>query len=149
MAQFISSLKGKFENFLDIGTGSGILAMIAAHYGAKKVYALDIDKEALKIANENFRLNGFHSIHARVADVKKARGKKQFDFVVANLITKELILARRPLLSFVKPGKFLAVSGISRENFYAFKRAVRGLPLRCLKVKEGKEWIAALYKRNK
>lgn len=148
MAQLIASLKGKFETFLDAGTGSGILAMVAAHFGAKEVSAFEIDPQALKTAQQNFDMNGFRSIASRAADIKKVKGQRQFDFVAANLITKELISAKDALLSFVRPGKFLAVSGISRENFYALKQAFRGLPLRCLKVKEGKEWVAVLYQRH-
>ncbi len=103
---------------LDIGTGSGILALVGAKLGAKKVVATDIDPLAVKTARDNIHLNNqekFITVHE--SNLLDLTFETQFDLVVANIITNA-ILELIPELSLVlKPeGKFIA-SGIIEERF--------------------------------
>ena len=148
MAQLISSVKGKFGNFLDVGTGTGILSLIAHKCGADEVFAIDNDRECIKVARKNFAVNHYPATNLKAADVKTYKPKGQFDFVAANLMTQDLIRLKRKLCSLVAPGKFLAVSGISKENFSWLKKEYEALPLKRLKTLEGKKWVAVLYKRT-
>ncbi len=149
IAQFVGRYGRRAESFFDIGTGTGILSLIALRCGVRQVYAVDIDKNTVTTAKRNFTVNGYSAGLVKCQDIRKIRGRRRyaFDFVAANLITRELINTRKNILSFVKPGGFLAASGISLENFSFFKKAFATLPLRAVKVKKGKEWVAVLYRR--
>ena len=149
MAQLIERCRGRFQNFLDIGTGSGILAILAFVNGARSVLALEVDKSCVAVAKKNLSANGYRFATIKGIDAAQFKSQKRFDFVAANLISHDLIRLRRKILFFVYPGKYLAISGISKENFPALKKAFRQLPLRCLKIEKGKQWVAVLYKRKK
>jgi ribosomal protein L11 methyltransferase len=98
----------------DVGTGSGILAIAAAHLGAVKVEATDNDPLAVKIALENINLNGVgERVSAIESEVPPAG---TFDIVVANILA-DVILGMRDLLKgAIKPGGLLIASGIINER---------------------------------
>ena len=148
MAELIEESKGKFESFLDIGTGTGILSLVAFNNQALEVSAVDIDRRCLSAAKNNIRENGYAFKEFFLTDIKHFPKKRQYDFVAVNLITFELIRGKRKSVSLIKPGQYLAVSGIMQENFGGLKKAFRDLPLRCLKIKTGKQWVAVLYKKT-
>ena len=148
MAQLIDESRDQFDSFLDIGTGTGLLSLVAYRCGARDVCAIDIDPESIRVAHRNVEANGYRLPDARVVDFKKFKSKKYFDFVAANLVTHDLIAMRRKITSRVKPGKYLAVSGISLPNLRKLRKAFRDMPLRCCRVLKGKEWAAVLYQRT-
>lgn len=145
MVQFVEKLKGKCGTVLDIGTGTGILAIAAEKMGAEAVQAVDISPDAVKIAKENVRMNGCGSIGVKIADVKHFAAKERFDLVLANLATDDLIRLKRKIFSLVKKGGYLAVSGISIPNYQLLRNAYASLRLRCLKVGKAKGWTAVLF----
>lgn len=147
VTELIEQCRGRFESFLDIGTGTGILSIVALHCGAQRLEAMDINRDCLKTAKANLRLNGYHLKNFLRADIRTFREKKQYDFIAANLFTQDLIEAGKKIISLVKPGKYLAVSGISIDHLPLFKRAFAKFPLKCLKIKKGKAWVAVLYKK--
>ena len=147
MAQFIERTRGKFGSFLDLGTGTGILAMIAEKCGIKDVKGIDICKDAVKVARKNCIENDCSYVDITLGDAQKYQTKKQYDFVAANIITQELIRMADKIVSFVKPGKYLAVSGISSNNYDIFRQAYSRYPLRCIKIEKGEGWVAILYKK--
>ncbi|MDD3375553.1 MAG: 50S ribosomal protein L11 methyltransferase [Candidatus Omnitrophica bacterium] len=146
MAELVEQKKDKFSSFFDIGTGTGLLALVALHNGAKDVLAIDFNQDCVKSAKENFEVNKSKALIQK-ADIGEFKIKKVFDFVAANLITHDLTKFKRELVSFVGPRGFLAISGISLENLSLIKETFRALPLRCIKIKRGKQWVALLYKR--
>jgi len=147
MSQFIERMKNHFDSFLDIGTGTGILTILALKYGATNTRSLDIDPPSIHMAEENLSNNGFLNCDLRILDIGSCKIRKKYDFVAANLITHDLIKFKKKILSFVKMHKYLAVSGISLENLNFFSKAFSSSSLRCLKIKKGKTWAALLYKR--
>lgn len=148
MSRLVERCENRFKSFLDVGTGTGLLSLVALKCGAKTICAVDIDKDCVKSAQENFAINGYSKDNIKQGDIEKLKSKKHFDFVAANLITHDLIRLKKILVSFVAPGGFLAISGISLENLVNIREAFRPLPLRCLKIKKGKQWVAILYKRK-
>jgi ribosomal protein L11 methyltransferase len=150
MAEFIQELEGRFERLLDIGTGTGILALVALKCGVKEVTAIDIDDMCVDASQANFKAND-HSFVGVIlhSDLAAFKPTQSFDFVCANLVTHDLITMKRKIFSFVKPGGWLAVSGISLENLPQLRKAFACLPLRCVKIKKGKSWTAVLFKRTK
>ncbi len=147
-ARLIEKYAGKFQSFFDLGTGTGILAMVALKNGALDVYGVDIDPSAIKIAQQNLKNNGYPESLLDVADIKDLKmRRKKYDLVAANLITHDLIRLKKKIVSFVKKGHYLVISGISAENFPLIKKSFKDLPIRCLKIVKGKKWVAVLYKK--
>ncbi len=150
MAVLIERCRGRFESVLDVGTGTGILSLVALSCGACKVRAIDFNPDCIRVAKANFRTNGYKTGGLAVGDIHcyTDTQKRQYDFVAANLVTHSLIKSGRTLVSLVRPGQYLAVSGVSLENFRHFRKSFQRHPLRCLKVVKGKEWAAFLYRKT-
>ena len=107
------------ESVLDLGCGSGILALSALLLGAERAEGVDIDEIAVKTAIENGKLNGFcepqYKIHC--GDMtEKVTGK--FDIVVANIVADVIILFCKTAKMFLEKNSVFIVSGIidTREN---------------------------------
>lgn len=104
-------LKKKGLSVLDVGTGSGILSILAGRMGAGEVLGVDTDEVAVEAARENVRRN-------RVSDVVKVRKggiraiRRQFDVVVANIDLKGLQRMRQALLRHLKRKGLLVLSGL-------------------------------------
>jgi ribosomal protein L11 methyltransferase len=146
MAQFIEDRRWDFKSFLDIGTGTGILALVAIKYGAQDVRGIDIGALSVKAARDNMKVNQSY-FQVVKSDIKKYQPKMKFDFVAANLITEDLIEHAQKIISLVKEGGLLAVSGISLDNFEKLRNAYSLLPLKCLKISKGRQWSGILYQK--
>lgn len=146
MAGFVEEQEG-FQSFLDVGTGTGILAILASLVGGGQIDAIDIDPQSVRAARENLRGNRVKNVRVFCADLDKWRCRKKYDFVAANLVTYDLVRFGKKLVQLVKPGKFLAVSGISLKNLSVLRRGFKDLPLRPVKTVRGKEWAALLYQK--
>ena len=96
------------RTLLDYGCGSGILAIAALKLGAGDTLGIDIDPAALAAANDNATRNG---VNLRIAHSASAP-EGQFDLVVANILTNPLKLLAPLLVSRVKPGGRIALSGV-------------------------------------
>ena len=147
MAQLIESKQGSFKSFLDVGTGTGILSLVAYHYGAEEICAVDYDEFSMKAARVNFQLNKSQGIILRQADIANFRPGKHFDFVAANLITFDLIKLKAHLIRLVDKGGHLAVSGISLDNAAYFRRNFASSKVQLKKIREGRKWAAFLYQK--
>jgi len=148
MSQLIERFRGRLGDFLDVGTGTGILSIIALKCNANKVLGIDIEGDALKTAKENFVNNKCADYQLKKIDLAAMKISKKYDFVAANLISHDLIKYSSRIISLVKPGKFFAVSGISLDNFSLVKDSFKRFSVRCLKILKGKEWAALLYQKN-
>ena len=100
----------------DVGTGSGILAIIAAKLGAAYVSAIDVDPDAIENARENIVRNDVGSIvDAHVRDISDA-SLTPADVVTANLTGSLLERHARQLTKLVKPGGALIVAGFTVDE---------------------------------
>jgi len=106
---------------LDVGCGSGILAMAAARLGARPVVGLDIDEEAVDAARDNLERN---DLSGRVSYARKSPSDldRRFDLVVANMLAPTLLELRDALLGSVAPGGGLLLSGVTLERADSFLR---------------------------
>lgn len=148
MAQFIESHKGRFKSFFDVGTGTGLLALIALKCGAKEICAIDFDQDAVAAAKQNFKINGYGPKGILSVDIEKYNAKKKFDFVAANLITRDLIKYKKKILILVARGGFLAISGIMEENYSEIRKAFNLKSLKCARIQKKGQWVGLLYKRS-
>jgi len=134
-------------DFLDLGTGSGILAIAGRVLGARRVDALDFDADSVRIAKENVRANGGTHIVVKRNDVTAWIPARTWDVVIANLFSSILVKAAPAITAAVAPGGALVLSGILRtqeEEVLAAYRP-RFVPERI--VHKGK-WVAVLASRS-
>jgi ribosomal protein L11 methyltransferase len=102
---------------LDLGTGSGVLALAARRFGAKHIVATDFDPAAVRTARQNEALNfPTPQIRWRRADVKRLAEKPRHDLVLGNLFSGILVEAARQITAAVAPKGKLWLSGILREQ---------------------------------
>ncbi len=101
---------------MDVGTGSGILAIAAAKLGAKPVLAIDIDPDAVKVAKENVALNGVgEPVRVVCGDLVKGESMA-CDLAVANIVADAICMLAEPLTRHLQKGGLLLCSGIIRER---------------------------------
>lgn len=126
---------------LDLGTGSGILAIAAARLGAGRVVASDIDPVAREAAEENVRANAVSSI-ITVMDGDDAWGLGPYDLVMANLTAEDLRALLPRIKEVLAPNGCAILSGIlvSRESMVADALSQVGLPV--AERRELGEWVA-------
>jgi ribosomal protein L11 methylase PrmA len=98
---------------LDLGTGSGVLALAARVFGARTISAIDFDANAITTARRNESLN-FRSrrVHWEVADVKRLGALPRYLLVVANLFSGILVEAAPRIARVLQPGGELWLSGV-------------------------------------
>jgi ribosomal protein L11 methyltransferase len=132
------------ESVLDVGTGSGILAMVALRLGARAALGIDHDPEAIECAREYAIMNGFGAeLELRVAALEDLE-PRQFDLVLANL-DRRTLLGYFPLLAaFLAPQGRLLVSGLLREEYQEVEAALAATGWEARSVSEQEEWMALM-----
>ena len=136
------------RSFLDIGTGSGILAIAAAKLGYSPVHALDFDPEAVRVARANARANGVHKMLriARENVMKRPVSPvRQYDLICANLIAPLLISARRRLVAQLNPGGRLVLAGILKSEFPRVEKIFAKVGLKLAASQIGNEWRSGSF----
>jgi len=132
---------------LDVGTGSGVLALAAAALGARVAIAFDPDADAVFVAAGNRRL---HSFGGRVlllaSSIDAITG--EFDLVLANLLPDEFSTIRSQAAARVKQGGRLILSGIPREREAESLTAVRSRRWRLTGRRAENEWISLSLERD-
>ncbi len=128
---------------LDAGTGSGILALAAAHFGAGWVLAIDNDPKAVSTARENAARNHIATVKFVVADVQRTT-KGTFDIIAANLYSELLIAVLPRFRRSLAPGGHLILSGVLRQQEPTLTRALRSRGFRILETRRRGKWIALL-----
>lgn len=108
----LSKIDVRGARVLDLGTGSGVLAMAAAFRGAREVLAVDIDRDAIDAARESAALNRLPiAVEWRVADFRAGLPGAPYDLVLANLTGGMLIASAAVIMSLVAPEGTLVASG--------------------------------------
>ena len=112
------------QRVIDIGTGSGILAIVAAHMGAKEVLATDLDAVAVRVAAENAALNGFgDKIDCRCGDLLDVVDVSG-DVVIANIIADVILMLAKPVRERIVPNGVFICSGIAIDRREDVRRAL-------------------------
>jgi ribosomal protein L11 methyltransferase len=132
---------------LDLGTGSGILAMAAVQLGAGRVCAVDIDPQAVEVARENLALNGLaEQVECSTTPLESMTGS--FDVILANILAEELIRLAPFLAERLNPGGSLVLSGILAEKEGLVRSGFADQPLTHLTTLQAGEWVALHYRKN-
>ncbi len=127
--------KSRVETVLDIGTGSGVLAIAAVKSGVNRAVASDIDADSIRIANENAKNNRtgkrMKLLVATGANRAAIRNAGPYDVVLANILARPLIQLAADIAALVRPGGRVVLSGLLTHQEPSVRAAYgnRGLRL--------------------
>jgi ribosomal protein L11 methyltransferase len=140
---------GAKQSFLDIGTGSGILAIAAAKLGYKPVEAFDFDPESVRVARANARQNAVRIPFAQ-QDLTQVplRSATRYDVVCANLMYDLLLAQSKRILNRLQPDGLLVLAGILQTQFPAVRAAYEAAGLKLTETTVEKEWQSGAFVRK-
>ena len=141
---------------LDVGTGSGILAIISLMYGIKHAVGTDLDPCAVEAVRENMEVNNIASesfemmIGNIITDkaVQDKVGYEKYDIVVANILADVLVPLTPVIVNQLKPGGIYITSGIIDNKEQTVRDAVEAAGLEVLEVTYQGEWVSVTAKKN-
>ncbi len=132
------------DRVLDVGTGSGSLALAAARLGAREVLGVDLDPVAVRVANENIARNGLEAVvTARVGDLLEGVSMCA-EVVAANIIADAVILLSKAVRAHIAPGGVFLSSGIIRDREADVLAALSGAGFFVERVQYQGEWVAVI-----
>lgn len=135
---------------LDVGSGSGILSIIALMYGAKKAVGTDLDPCAIEAVRQNMETNGirkedFTMMIGNIITEKEIQDKVGYlcyDIVVANILANVLVDLTPVIIEQMKPGGIYITSGIIQEKEETVAEAVRKVGLEIIEITRQGEWVS-------
>lgn len=133
---------------LDLGTGSGILAIAARTLGAKRVEAGDFDPHAVRTAKENVKANGVDRVIVRKMDVRTWQPARTWEVVAANLFSGLHLEVAPKFAQAVAPGGKLIFSGILREQEDEVTSAIQQAGFAIEKLVRKGKWVSGLATRR-
>lgn len=137
---------------LDVGTGSGILAIAAAKLGAASVYAIDNSSVAVESARANAEMNGLSEpiqvVLGVLDEVEAARMAGQYDLVVANIIAHIIGSIAQQLAQTLAPDGLLVVSGIIEARRADAEQPLLAAGLELVEQCMIEDWLALVYRRK-
>ncbi len=149
--EFLEHLVPRFDgaelNALDVGTGSGILAIALAKMGAASVVALDNDPTALRVARGDVKVNGVEG-RIRLANCRVENLDECFGVVVANLTAETIIDLADALEDRVADRGYLVLSGILKLKAGQVRRRFAPVSFVLLRQTREKEWVTLLFKKK-
>ena len=144
------NIKGS-ERVLDMGCGSGILAICASKLGARSCSAYDLDPDAVRVARENVEANGADNITCGTSDLFKSVDLSQgrYDLILANIVA-DIILRMLPEMDayLAENGKII-LSGIIESRAEEIYKALTENGYRAVMQKQENDWLAILAERAK
>ncbi len=143
--QALAELRPEGE-ILDLGTGSGILAIAAAKLGARRVLALDVDPVATDVARANVVQNGVGAV-VRVATGDLSAAPGPFDLVLANILAAPLIATAPALAGRLAPSGAAVLSGLLADEAAGVAAAYEAEGLTRVALLEEAEWAALVLTR--
>ena len=135
---------------LDVGTGSGILAILSLMFGAKHAVGTDLDPCAVEAVAQNCEVNGidksqFDMMIGNIIDDKTVQDKVGYgcyDIVVANILADVLVPLTPVIVNQMKPGAVYITSGIMDDKEDTVRKAVEAAGLKVLEVTYQGEWVS-------
>jgi ribosomal protein L11 methyltransferase len=108
----------RFARVLDVGAGTGVLAIAAAKTGSRIVVGTDIDPVSVRISRENARINRAHArfVHAAGLDARAVRAGAPYDLVFANILARPLVELASDIRRALAPDGFAILSGLLRTQ---------------------------------
>ncbi len=124
----------RFAKVLDVGAGTGVLAIAAARTGSRLVLGTDIDPVSVRIGRENAKLNQVRArfVHANGLAERSVQAGAPYDLVFANILARPLVWLSSDIRAALKPGGLAILSGLlrSQERFVRGAYLARGFRVR-------------------
>ena len=133
------------DSVADIGTGSGILSVLAKKLGGGKIYGCDIDETVIDVCKENAKVNGITDITFELNSANKI--KEKFDFVCANILHFVLAEIMGDLKNIMKPNALMSLSGILDEKKEMVLSAIERENLKIIETISQDQWISYIVQR--
>lgn len=133
---------------LDVGCGSGILAICASKLGAKECFAYDIDPVAVKVARENVKDNEVSNITCDVSDLLKGVMPQKYDVITANIVADIIIRMLPDIGKFMHSETVLVISGIIDERLTDVNKAICENGFSIIEELHENGWCALSLKKN-
>jgi ribosomal protein L11 methyltransferase len=139
----------RFARVLDVGTGTGVLAIAAARTGSKQVIGTDIDADAVRIAEENAALNGAHARFIRANGLANGavHAGAPYDLVFANILARPLIGLAQDIRGALAPGGAVTLSGLLRSQARAVRAAYLARGFRLVRRLDLDAWTTLVMER--
>lgn len=146
MLEYLLELPLKGEHVLDMGCGTGIVAIMAAKRGATRVIAIDNDTWAVANAKDNIRVNNTPDITVEQGDASTLPESPTFDLILAN-INRNILLNDMPAYrQALRAGGIIVFSGFYIDDLPAIEAAAHQLRLTKISFKEKNRWVAAAFR---
>lgn len=142
---------GRAVSLLDVGCGSGILAIAAAKLGYAAVTAFDFDPVAVRVAQKNCRIN---RVEKKVAVTRKdltkvpLNSREKYNVVCANLMAPLLIAERERILNRLAAGGTLILAGILATEFESVRDRYESAGMQLIGEKSEREWRSGAFRRE-
>ena len=140
-AKLIDKYLKKDGTVLDLGTGSGILAIIAKKLGSGTTEAIDIDKLAVDVAQDNCRINACDEIECHTGELKDAY-RSDYDLIVANIIADIIAAIAGDIPARLADGGLFICSGIINTKKDKVEKALAGAGLKIIESRTDNDWMA-------
>lgn len=142
--------QARFDRVLDVGTGTGVLAIAAARTGSRRTVGTDIDPVSIRIARENARVNRAPArfVHANGLSHRLVTGAAPYDLVFANILARPLAVLARPIKGALKPGGIAILSGLLRAQARTVLAAYRARGWRLRRRLHRDAWTTLVLRRN-
>ena len=135
------------KTVLDIGSGSGILSILASKLGAKKVDACDIDPIAIESAKENIKINKTDNVSVFYSDLlSEVDGK--YDMIFANILAEIIVILLDDVDDYLNDEGILILSGIINPNAYLVKDKLREINYEIIDDIQDGEWTLIAARRK-
>lgn len=131
---------------LDLGCGTGVLAILAAKLGAEKVVGIDIEEEAIENSIENAQLNEVH-FDTRLGSVEAVAGL-EFDFVLANINRNAIMFLMADIVDLITPGGDVYFSGFLEFNQREIEEKASSLGLSLISRNQKGEWLCLGFTKS-
>ncbi|MBD1398533.1 50S ribosomal protein L11 methyltransferase [Pontibacter sp. JH31] len=134
------------KRVLDMGCGTGILAIMAGELGASEIVAVEIEDWTVENARENAELNNYASIDVRLGGAETIEGDQPYDIILANINRNVLLEDMPAYVAVLKPGGTLLLSGFYTEDLPALQERATELGLAYVSHRTKNNWVSAIFK---
>lgn len=145
LLEWIPEVIQKGDKVLDAGTGTGILGIAAMKVGAVSAFGFDIDEWSKDNAEENMELNNISGFQVQLGSIEVIPKEDKYDVILANINRNALIYLIPQLLTFLKPGGKLLLSGLLENDEETIRSQESVAGLTHLETRQQLEWIAMLF----
>ena len=150
LAAFDALLKARrFDRVLDVGAGTGVLAIAAARTGSKVAVGTDIDAPSVRIARENAAVNGadVRFVHASGLNHRLVKDHGPYDLVFANILAPPIVALAQDIRGALKPGGVAILSGLLRTQERRVKAAYLSRGFRVVQRLHRDAWATLVLER--